>query len=118
MLAALTTPQIFELLGVRLQAENVGGVHKEVAWHFTDVDEHWRLELSNRTLSCWKVRSSAPDASVTTTRPDLLSVILGDTTMIDAVRDGRIAIEGDPQALITIFANLDVFQTGFNIVEP
>ena len=118
MLAALTTPQIFELLGVRLQAENVGGVHKEVAWHFTDVDEHWRLELSNRTLSCWKVRSSAHDASVTTTRPDLLSVILGDTTVIDAVRDGRIAIEGDPQALITIFTNLDVFRTGFNIVEP
>ena len=118
MLAALTIEQIFELLGVRLQAENVGGVHKEVAWHFTDVDEHWRLELSNRTLSCWKVRSSAPDASVTTTRPDLLNVILGRTTMIDAVTEGRIAITGDPQALITIFTNLDVFRTGFNIVEP
>ena len=118
MLAALTIEQIFELLGVRLQSENVGGVRKEVGWHFTDVDEHWRLELSNRTLSCWKARSVNPDASVRTTRADLLAVILGDVTMIDAVTDARMVIDGDPQALVTIFTNLEVFKTGFAIVEP
>ena len=110
--------QIFELLGVRLESENVGGVRKEVGWHFTDVDEHWRLELSNRTLSCWHARSVNPDASVRTTRADLLAVILGDVTMIDAVTDGRMVIDGDPQALVTIFTNLEVFKTGFAIVEP
>ncbi len=118
MLAALTIEQTFELLGVRLNAENVGGVRKEVAWHFTDLDEHWRLELSNRTLSCWPVRSSAPDVSVTTTRSTLLSVIMGDTTIPDAIANGTVTVSGNPDALVTIFANLDTFQTGFNIIEP
>lgn len=118
MLMALTVEQVFELLGVRLKAEAVGGIRAVVQWIFTDIEEVWRLELSNRTLSSWKGLVDAPDATVTTTRAALVSVIAGDVTLIDAIADGRVTLAGNADALATIFTNLDVFQSGFAIVEP
>jgi alkyl sulfatase BDS1-like metallo-beta-lactamase superfamily hydrolase len=38
--------------------------------------------------------------------------------MADAVADGRVVLGGDASALVTVFSNLDVFQSGFAIVEP
>ena len=118
MLMALTVEQVFELLGVRLKAEAVGGRRAVVQWIFTDIDESWRLELSNRTLSSWKGRVDTPDATVTTTRAALVSVIAGDVTMLGAIAEGRVTVAGDTEALSVIFSNLDVFQSGFAIVEP
>ena len=118
MLMALTVEQVFELLGVRLKAENVGGVRHVVQWVFTDLNESWRLELSNRTLSAWIGTAASPDATLTTTRAALVSVIAGDATMLEAINDGRILLEGNTEALTAIFLNLDVFQSGFAIVEP
>lgn len=118
MLMALTVEQVFELLAVRLQAENVGGISVLIGWTFTDINELWRLELSNRTLSGWKGVAVAPDATVTTTRTTLISIIAGDATMADAMADGRVVLGGDAAALVTVFSNLDVFQSGFAIVEP
>ena len=34
------------------------------------------------------------------------------------IEDGRVTVEGDAAALLTIFVNLDVFTPGFAIVEP
>jgi alkyl sulfatase BDS1-like metallo-beta-lactamase superfamily hydrolase len=39
-------------------------------------------------------------------------------TFIDAVTAGKVQLDGDPSVLITIFGNLDTFETGFAIVEP
>jgi alkyl sulfatase BDS1-like metallo-beta-lactamase superfamily hydrolase len=37
---------------------------------------------------------------------------------MDEIQAGRITLDGDPAALLTIFGNLDTFTVGFNVVEP
>jgi alkyl sulfatase BDS1-like metallo-beta-lactamase superfamily hydrolase len=122
LLRALTVEQFFELLGVRLKSENVGGLHQIIAWNFTDVNERWELELSNRSLHSRRINANSPQrtsvASVTTTRAVLISFISGQITMMDAVRDDQMTITGDAASLVNIFGNLDMPEPGFAIVEP
>ncbi len=119
LLDALSTEQLFDTIAVRLKAEELGGRHVLINWRFTDVGEDWVLGLTNRTL--WSVggrHDAAAATTVTLPRSLLLGIFVGETTFIDAVGAGAVVIEGDAQALITVFGNLDVFASGFPIVEP
>ncbi len=42
----------------------------------------------------------------------------GATTFMAEVESGAIVLDGDPAALLTVFGNLEVFESGFAIVEP
>ena len=119
LIEALTIEQVFDVLAVRLRSDDVGGMHAEINWAFTDINEHWVLTLSNRTLHSVSGRHAvAADATVTTTRAALLGVIGGQHTIAEAVTNDAISIEGDVEALRRVFANLDTFASGFPIVEP
>jgi len=119
LLRAMTVEQVFDAIAIRLKSEDVGGQRVFVNWTFTDLDEKWVLGLSNRTL--FHVRGShdpGADAGLTMTRATLLSVMIQETNFADEIAAGRIAIEGDAMALLTVFGNLDVFDGAFPIVEP
>ena len=79
-----------------------------VNWHFTDRDETLALTLRHCTLSHrlgeW---SDMANASVTTTRAVLDSIVLGKRAMQDAVKEGLIKTEGDPTRLAVLFAALN-----------
>ncbi|MEZ5228970.1 MAG: alkyl sulfatase C-terminal domain-containing protein [Acidimicrobiales bacterium] len=63
----------------------------------------------------------SPDATVTVTLTKALmaEIMGGETTFVDAVTfAGRATLDGDLAALITVFGHLEVFQSGFAIVEP
>jgi alkyl sulfatase BDS1-like metallo-beta-lactamase superfamily hydrolase len=117
--AALSIELMFDVLAIRLKAEEVAGITLETNWHFTDVDEHWVLGLSNRALHATPNQvEDAADASVTTTKATLQSVFGGRTTIPEAIEAGTIAITGNAASLLSIFGHLEVFSTGFAIVEP
>jgi alkyl sulfatase BDS1-like metallo-beta-lactamase superfamily hydrolase len=61
-----------------------------------------------------------PRASVTVSLPrtTLIEVVTQETTFMEQIQAGNIAVDGDPAALLTIFGNLDSFTPGFHIVEP
>jgi alkyl sulfatase BDS1-like metallo-beta-lactamase superfamily hydrolase len=119
ILVAMTVEQIFDTISVRLKSEDVGGKTALVNWIFTDVNERWVLGLSNRTLYAVPGRhDAAATVTVTTTRIDFIRVMLQETTFMDQITAGNITLDGDPSALLTIFGNIDVFEPGFNIVEP
>jgi len=119
MIRAMNIEQMFDTIAVRLMSENVGGLKVTINWHFTDIDEHWVLELSHRTLHATpnKVAPNA-DATVTIARTLMLSIMNQETTFVDELQAGTITIDGDAAALLTIFGNLDLFLPGFAIVEP
>jgi alkyl sulfatase BDS1-like metallo-beta-lactamase superfamily hydrolase len=48
----------------------------------------------------------------------LVDVITQETTFMKEIEAGRITIEGDASALLTIFGNMETFTPGFAIVEP
>ena len=121
--AAMTIEQVFDTLAVRVVSEQVGGLHAVINWTFDDLadtpDHRWVLGLSNRTLYSVRGRHE-PSAvvSVQTTRKRFLEVMAQTTTFVDEMASGNVTVEGDAQALLNVFANLDVFESGFAIVEP
>ena len=81
---------LVELIGVRLQSENVEGEAFEINWHFTDVDERHAIGLDNCAIH------HRPDttlegaaASLSSTKMDLARLL---KTEIDI--DGFLALDG------------------------
>ena len=119
LLRAMSVEQVFDAIAVRLKSEDVGGQTVFVNWTFTDINEKWVLGLSNRTLFHVQGRHESRAAvTVTLPRPTLVAVVTQETTFMDEIQAGRITLDGDPAALLSIFGNLDTFTVGFNVVEP
>jgi alkyl sulfatase BDS1-like metallo-beta-lactamase superfamily hydrolase len=118
MLRSLTIDQAFDLIGIRLKSEEVGGRRVVIGWRFTDLAEDWTLELSNRALSAYPVAPDHPDVTVQLTAALLRQVVGGRTTFVEAADAGDLVLHGDAEALRTVFGNLDRFAGGHAIVEP
>jgi alkyl sulfatase BDS1-like metallo-beta-lactamase superfamily hydrolase len=116
---ALTVDMLFDSIAIRLKAEEVLGAEVVTNWQFTDIDESWILALQNQAIHHVSGRHD-PNASVTITltRELFIDLVGGRATFVEAAGDGRITLDGDPAALITIFGNLDTFETNFAIIEP
>ncbi len=125
MIDALSVEQIFDTLSTRLQAENVVGERVITNWHFPDLGSEggepkdWVFGLEHQALH-HRANAVADDASVSLSlaKSVLCDVIAGGTTFVAAIEAGTITLDGDAAALLTIFGNLEVFQSGFAIVEP
>jgi alkyl sulfatase BDS1-like metallo-beta-lactamase superfamily hydrolase len=119
LLDALTVEQLFDAIGVRVNGPAVAGQRVIINWHFTDLDEHHVLGLANSAIHHRpdQVADDA-DASITMAKAVFGSVMMGQLSFADAVAEGQIAIDGDPDALLAIFGNLDTFEPGFNIITP
>ena len=116
---ALTIDMVFDALAIRLKSEEVADEHIVTNWQFTDLDESWVLALENQAIHHIQGRHDLDAAVTVTLTKDLLTDITsGGVSFVDAVGDGRVAVDGDAAALITIFGNLDASETGFAIVEP
>lgn len=119
---ALTPDLMFDAIAIRLQDENVAGERAFVNWTFTDLDGdrgRWVLGLENQALHHIEGRhdDSAP-VTVTLSRATMAGVMGGESTFMGAIESGDIVLDGDPAPLLSIFGNLEVFQSGFGIVEP
>jgi alkyl sulfatase BDS1-like metallo-beta-lactamase superfamily hydrolase len=119
LLNAMTVEQVFDTISIRLKSETVAGLTIAINWTFTDIDETWRMCLSNRTLSYIK-GSADPQAAVSLslTRTGLIDIVTQSTTLPDELQNGNLKISGDIESLASIFGNLDTFTVGFNVVEP
>ena len=116
---ALTVEMLFDAIGVRLDGEALAGVRLSINWRFTDIGEDHVLGLANSALHHVAGRHD-PDAAVTLTMPKslLAQVMLGRTDLTAAVADGTITIDGDADALTTLFGAIEQPAGNFNIVTP
>ena len=123
-LSAMGPDLLFDALAVRLLADDVGGLDATFNVTFTDLDRDgdvpkWVLQLSNRALSHVAGRhTDVADATITTTRRALSAVASGESTFAEVVANGDATVDGDPAAPGRLFDHIDVFMTGFGIVEP
>jgi alkyl sulfatase BDS1-like metallo-beta-lactamase superfamily hydrolase len=118
---ALTIDQVFDLIAIRLRAEELAGVSVTLHWVFTDVvpeQSEWRVELSNRALSAIPRAPLQADATLTLERTTLIGMLSGRTTMVDALSAGLMSVAGDVSAIGKVLGNLDRFAGGHAIVEP
>ena len=120
-LAAVTMPQLFDSLAVRLRSEDVGGVVVDIGFDLTDIDEQWTLGLAHRALhyrAGLPAESSTAAVAVAVVRLSRANLIAVSTTFAEMITAGTASIKGEQTVLDAVFDHLDTFMTGFPIVEP
>ncbi|HEX9259841.1 MAG TPA: alkyl sulfatase dimerization domain-containing protein [Acidimicrobiales bacterium] len=119
LLTAMSPDQMFDAVGVRLKADEVGGQAVTVNITLIDLGEDWVLRLSNRALhaSAGRHDSTAPLA-LRLSKPTLHSIFEGELMLADAVAAGNAEADGDIGVVAAILDHLDTFMTNFPIVEP
>lgn len=77
------------------------------------------LELENGVLNhTANVQAQQADANITMSRDTLNGIILGQTKMADAVKNGSAKVTGNQAKLDELVSYLDTFEFWFNIVTP
>ena len=110
---------LFDFIALRLDHTKTDGMKAAVQMVFTDVNETWALELSNSVLNSTKGRVlQNPDLKLSLSRPAFLAMLLQGRKLPELVQAGMAKVEGNPQALGALVANVVTFTPDFNIVTP
>ena len=73
---ALSIIQLFDSIAIRVNGPRAWNESLSISWHFTDVHENYRMELSNGALVHYPTHDNrAADLTVTLTRPQLLQLL-------------------------------------------
>lgn len=135
MIAAIETPQLFDLMAIRVDPAKAAGKTISVAFVFPDRKERTRVELRNSVLIHTAVKppaaatgsgvAAAPleapvDATVTVPRMGFIGMLFGATTPAALMQSGALKVEGDAAALVAFLGSLDTAPAGppFPIVTP
>lgn len=123
LIRAMSIEQTFDAIALRVKSEEMAGVNVSINWTFVDLegtpDHQWVMGISNRTLFATRGRHDASAAThVRISRSLFLDVLVQATTFVDELGKGSIIIDGDAGVMLQVFGNLDVFESGFAIVEP
>jgi len=117
VLRALTTEMYFDYLAIRMDGTRLDGVEFTANIAHPDVDERYVVELSNSTLTT-QVGFVASDAdiSISLDRAVFESVILGETTFAELVRNGTAEVTGDLTPFTQMLESLVAFDPLFEIM--
>lgn len=119
LIRALTVPNFFDYLAVRLNADKAAGKSVTLNWQFTDLRQRYAMTLRNSALTyVAEAQHAQPTATVTLTKATLDQISLKQLTLPQAMQSGAIRIDGNPQAVAGLFGMLDNFDPNFNIVTP
>jgi alkyl sulfatase BDS1-like metallo-beta-lactamase superfamily hydrolase len=112
MATALTITQIFDSIAIRIDGPRAWDAAATIRWHFTDMDETYRMELSNGVLVHYPTgRSDPADLVVKLTKPQLLGLLAGSGT-------DTVTMDGDVTAITRIVELTDAPDPAFTIVTP
>jgi alkyl sulfatase BDS1-like metallo-beta-lactamase superfamily hydrolase len=118
-LRGISNAQFFDYLGVRLNADKAEGKAMLINWSFTDSQQQMVLTLENSALThVTGKRAANADASVTLARDVLNAIALQQISVTEAIKAGRMTVEGDASKLEGLFAMLDTFNRAFPVIEP
>lgn len=116
---ALSIENIFDLLGVRLNAPKAEGKHIVMNWNFNDSGKRYQLNLENSALTYSAERvASNPDATLTLSRPTLDAIMTQQLSPKQAIQSGQLKVEGNSEAFVNLLGLLDSFSPNFEIVVP
>jgi alkyl sulfatase BDS1-like metallo-beta-lactamase superfamily hydrolase len=118
-LRALTLDNIFDFLGVRLNAPKAEGRQVVLNWNFSDSGKRYVLNLENAALTYLEdAANPKANATLTLTRETLDAILLQRISFKQAVADGKVKIEGDGAKVTELLGLFDNFTPNFEIVAP
>lgn len=120
LIAATRTPQLFDLLAIRVDPAAAAGRDVAVDFVFPDRGERTRVTLRNSVLVHQAPGEGSPQATVTMPRAAFLSLLFAGADPLKLAADGTLAIDGDPTALRSLLSSLDRAgpRAPFPIVTP
>jgi alkyl sulfatase BDS1-like metallo-beta-lactamase superfamily hydrolase len=119
IIKAMPLHMVFDYLAIRLNGPKANG--KEISMNivFPDIHEEYNLQVKNSVLNYYEGVQD-PNAGVTLTmdKRTMDALTLGQITVKQAYKDGKIKLEGNKEELIELFSLFDKFNLWFNIVTP
>lgn len=122
-LEVMPLAMIFDYLAIHIDPA-INRETRRVDFHFTDVQEAWRVTLSNAALHAHALSDTAMqthEAKATECRLDkraFLDILLGEITLETAVARSLMTVSGDPAVVQEITALGKSFPAWFDIVAP
>jgi alkyl sulfatase BDS1-like metallo-beta-lactamase superfamily hydrolase len=107
LIAATTTPQLFDLLAIRVDPALAAGRDLAVDFVFPDRAERTRVTLRNSVLVHAAEGKGEAQATVTLPRPAFLSLLFAGAEPAALVSSGVMKVEGDPAAVRALLQSLD-----------
>lgn len=120
MIGAITTPQVFDMLAIRVDPEKARGVEASVAFVFPDRGETRFVTVRNSVLVHEEGNAGTPDATITIPRPAFLAMLFAGQTPAALREAGIMKVEGNEAATGALMSVFDAADTGppFEIVTP
>lgn len=120
MIGAITLPQIFDMLAIRVDPQKAQGVDVAVAFVFPDVGEARLVTLRNSVLVHQGTSTAEAHATVTLPRPAFLAMLFSGQPAAALMEAGVMRVDGDPAATASLIEALDPPEAGppFPIVTP
>ncbi|HEY7071252.1 MAG TPA: alkyl sulfatase dimerization domain-containing protein [Acidimicrobiales bacterium] len=118
LLGALTVPQVFDSVAIRIDGPRAWDEHLVLSWVITDTGTTYVTELRNGALHHREAAAAAPGTCFTLSRATLIGLVTGTVDAAQAVADGSLAVDGDAaglQGLVSLIAPVD---PNFAIVTP
>lgn len=119
LIGALTVPQLFDSIAIRIDGPRAWDEHLELSWVLTDAGATYVTELRNGTLSHRAVDAPAPNTTTfKLSRPVLIGLATGTVDLEKARADGSVVVDGDPADLLRLTSLLAPVDPDFAIVTP
>ncbi|MEK7318198.1 MAG: alkyl sulfatase dimerization domain-containing protein [Pseudomonadota bacterium] len=116
---AMTPEMFFDYLSVRVNRAKAANAKIALNVDFGKEGGKYLLELENGVLNHTAgVESTNADASVAMSRDTLNGIILQQTKLADAIKNGSAKVTGNQAKLDELVSYLDNFEFWFNIVTP
>lgn len=114
---AMTDTMFLDFLAIHLNGERAADTKLAINWIQPDTGKRYALTIENGVF-LYKADSQhgKPDATLTMSRGDLISVLMKQKTMQQEFADNHAKLEGNPAAFATWFGLLDQFDVTFPIV--
>jgi alkyl sulfatase BDS1-like metallo-beta-lactamase superfamily hydrolase len=123
LIVQLTNEMIFDMLGAQLNGMAAAQRQLVMNWVFTDITDPTqnicRVDASNGALSCTLgTLSLSPDVDVLLQRSALDEVLLGEKSMEEVIREGRVTFRKGQEDFEWFFSLIEQGDPNFLIVTP
>jgi len=119
IMGALTVPQVFDSIAVRIDGPKAWDQHLAISWVITDLDTTYLTELRNGALNHRVVAAPVPGTTTfTLTRPTLIAVVTGAADLASCIADATVTVDGDAAQLASLVGLLAPVDPNFAIVTP
>ncbi len=115
--------KFFESMSVRLNSEKAKGEVFTIVLNFSDIDEHYLLQVNNSVLHHYKIENTKANAqninaTLTLTHSLFVKILIGKAGIKNTLFSDDLTVDGSLIDLVSFFMLFDKPNGQFNIVTP